>query len=52
MGALAKHNDSYRYILAVIDIFSKYGWMVPFTNKSGKGVAKAFKDLFTGRKPN
>jgi len=29
----------------VIDIFSKYGWIVPLKNKKGESVAKAFKQL-------
>ena len=52
MGPLAKYNDNVKYILSVIDIFSKYGFMVPLKNKSGLSVAKAFEELFRTRKPN
>ncbi len=52
MGALAKFNKGYKYLLTVIDIFSKYGWIVPLKNKTGKSVAKAFTSIFQqGRVP-
>jgi len=33
----------------IIDIFSKYGWIVPLKNKKGEPVAKAFKQLLKKR---
>jgi hypothetical protein len=27
MQHYAKYNDGYKYLLAVIDVFSKYGWI-------------------------
>lgn len=38
-------NDGYRYILSVIDIFSKYAWAVPVKNKSGNSVFNAFTKI-------
>ena len=36
----------------VIDVFSKFGWIVPLQNKKGKTVADAFENIFkSGRKP-
>jgi hypothetical protein len=51
MQHYAKYNDGYKYILAVIDVFSKYGWMRPLKSKSGVEVAGALKDIIasTGR---
>jgi len=42
-----------RYLLTVIDVFSKYGWMLPLKDKTGKSVADAFKEIFkkSKRKP-
>ena len=40
-----------RYLLAVIDIFSKYDWLVLLKNKSGKSVATAFRKMLTEPKP-
>lgn len=53
MRGLAPYNDKVQYILAVIDVFSKYGFMVPLKNKSGSSVKKAFEQIFlkSGRKP-
>ena len=36
----------------VLDLFSKYGWIVPLKDKKGEIVTKAFKAIFKeGRKP-
>jgi hypothetical protein len=32
MQHYSKYNDGYNYLLAVIDVFSKYGWMRPLKN--------------------
>lgn len=48
-----KENKGYKYILAVIDCFSKFAWLSPLKSKSGKEVAAAFEKVITrgGRKP-
>ena len=43
MQKYSKVNEGYRYILTVIDCFSKYAWAVPLKNKEGKTVLDAFK---------
>ena len=48
---LKNNNDGYGYLLLVIDIFSKYGWVIPLKNKEGKTVAEALKTIFKERKP-
>ena len=35
-----------KYLLAVIGVFSKYGWLIPLKNKSGARVTQAFKIIF------
>ena len=36
----------------VIDVFSKYGWIVPLKNKQGETFKEAFQSIFkNGRKP-
>ena len=36
----------------VLDVFSKYGWIIPLKDKKGETVAEAFKTIFKeGRKP-
>ena len=51
MQAFSKFNRGVKYLLAVIDIFSKYGWLVPLKDKTGKSVASALKSIFKERKP-
>jgi len=43
MQKYSKVNDGFRYILTVIDCFSKYAWAVPVKNKEAKTVLDAFK---------
>ena len=50
MRAFSKHNDGVTFLLLVIDIFSKYGWVIPLKNKEGKTVAEALKTIFKERK--
>src|SRR6266849_50433 len=45
-------NKGYRYLLTVIDLFSRYAWAKPIKDKTGKEVKRAFQEIFaTGRKP-
>ena len=51
MKAFEDYNDGYTFLLLVIDIFSKYGYLVPLKNKKGETVANALKTIFKERKP-
>ena len=46
MQSLARDNDGMRYILTVIDVFSKYAWAIPIKDKGAKTMVAAFGDLF------
>ena len=37
----AHKNKGYKYLLTVIDVFSKFAWTVPVKSKTGKNVSKA-----------
>ena len=50
MQAFTKFNRGVKYLLAVIDVFSKYGWLIPLKDKTGKSVASALKTILKGRK--
>ena len=50
LQTLSRKNSGYRYILMVIDIFSKYGWSVPLKTKTGKEVAGALQKIFKENK--
>ena len=52
MSSTSKFNDKYRFLLCIIDIFSKYAWVVPIKDKSGKTLVHALKSVLkSGRKP-
>ena len=50
----SKNNKVYRYILVVIDNFSKYGWTIPLKNKYAQSITDAFSEItkLSNRKPN
>jgi transposase InsO family protein len=49
----ARYNDNHRYILTVIDAFSKYLHLVPVKRKSGPSITSAFRSILadTKRRP-
>ena len=52
MKKYSKLNRGHKYLLTVIENFSKYAWEIPLKNKSGIESEKAFKELFKrGRVP-
>ena len=46
MQYYARTNKGYKYILMIIDVFSKYGWAIPLKTKTGAEVAEAFASLW------
>ena len=52
MSSFSRSNKGYKYLLIVIDVFSKYGWIVPLKTKTGKEVAQAFRKLFISGHPS
>ena len=51
MQAFSKFNRGVKYLLAVIVVFSKYGWLIPVKDKTVQSVASALKTIFKERKP-
>ena len=55
MQYYSRSNKGYKYILMIIDVFSKYGWAVPLKTKTGAAVTEAlesiFKDHTTKKRP-
>ena len=49
-----ENNRGYRYVLVVIDNFSKYGWTVPLKNKNAQTIKDSFESIliYSKRKPN
>lgn len=52
LSRLSKHNKGYKYLLNVIDLFSRYAYSVPLKTKSAKEVTEAFEKLFDAQHPN
>ena len=51
---ISKWNKGFRFLLCVIDIFSKYAWAVPLKDKKGVSIVYAFQKILddSNRKPN
>ena len=49
-----KNNTGYRYVLVVIDNFSKFGWTIPLKNKNAQSIKDSFENFLINskRKPN
>ena len=53
MQSLSKYNKMNKYLLRAIDLFSKYGWVLPVKDKKGVSIVNAFKKIISkGRKTN
>ena len=55
MQLLSRYNKGIRFLLCVIDIFSKYAWVFPLKDKKGISIVKAFRIILkqsNSRKPN
>ena len=49
-----ENNRGYRYVLVIIDNFSKFGWTVPIKNKNAQTIKDSFENILirSKRKPN
>ena len=54
MQLLSRCNKGIIFLLIVIDIFSKYAWVVPLKDKKGVNIVTAFQSVLkqSNRKPN
>jgi len=51
VSSLSKNNNGVKFLLIVIDIFSRFLWIQPLKNKTGKDVVTGLKNIFNkGRK--
>ena len=48
---LVQGSGGYKFLLIVIDVFTKYAWVFPLKNIKAVEIVKCFKDLFTSEKP-
>ena len=54
MQSLSKKNKAIKYLLCAIDLFSKYGFVVPLKDKKRISIVNAFNKIInqSNRKPN
>ena len=45
MQLLSKYNKRNRFLICVIDIFSKYTWVVPLKDKKSVSIVTAFQSI-------
>lgn len=45
VSSLSGYNDNYKFLLTVIDTFSKFAYVVPLKNKSAQSVKNAFASI-------
>ena len=53
MQGVSRYNKSYKYLMNVIDVLSKFGWSIPIKDKKSGTLEKAFSKLLkkSNRKP-
>ena len=54
MQLISKFNKGFRFFLCVIDMLSKYAWVVSLKDKKGISIVNAFQKILdkSGYKPN
>ena len=54
MQLISNFNKGFRFLLFLIDIYSKYAWVVPLKDKKGVSIVNAFQKILdeSNRKPN
>ena len=54
MQLISKFNKGFAFLLCVVDIYSKYAWVVLLKEKQGITITNAFKRILveSNRKPN
>ena len=54
MQLISKFNKGFRFFSCVIDIYSKYAWVVPLKDKKGLSTVNAFQSILkkSNRKRN
>ena len=54
MSLISKFNKGIKYLLSVIDLFSRYAWVVSLRDKKGSSIVNRFQSILKNskRKPN
>ncbi|RWR99203.1 hypothetical protein B4U79_05222, partial [Dinothrombium tinctorium] len=51
VSSFSSLNKGFKYLLCVIDVFSKFAWVIPIKNKKPVSIVNAFIKIFRKRKP-
>ena len=51
MQLISKFNKGFRFLISVIDINSKYAWVIPLKDKKGITITNAFQKILDESKP-
>ena len=49
---ISKFNKGFRFLLCIIDIYSKYAWVIPLKDKKGITISNAFQKILNGSSTN
>ena len=54
MQLISRFNKGFRFLLCVIDIYSKHSWVIPFKDKKCITITNAFQSILkeSNKKPN
>ena len=43
MSLISRFNNGIKYLLCIIDLFSRYSWVIPLRNEKGDSIVEGFK---------
>lgn len=52
VSKISRENKGIKFLLTIIDVFSKFAWVEPLQNKTSESIVKALKKIIKDRKPN
>lgn len=50
LSSISRHNSGYKYLLTCIDVLSKFAWVIPLKDKTGKSLVSALKQIIQSSK--
>ena len=54
ISLISRFNKGIKYLLCVIDLLSRYSWVIPLKNKKADSIVKGFKKILddSSKHPN
>ena len=50
MSLISKFNKAIKYLLCIIDLFSRYSWVIVLKDKKGVSIVNGFKKILNSSK--